>query len=197
MRGTTFLFSCASLFCASCGEPGEKATRGLVGGRQVAAKGDLVRGSFYIVRGGGPDGGNSLTYDWRSDGTLIVEHTFSDGKGGRETKGKDTLEMSAEASARARHLLARLLPERPEGLEQDARPSGCARQGPHDAAEVTVAFIDPGQLPGNEDDEVGVFALPRPDSCDTPAAVEARRVVRHVLQLFPQSSVTEAFERLS
>jgi hypothetical protein len=187
--------SCGWLLCGSCGERGAEPPQSLVGTHALPSQDDLAREAFYIVRGGGPDGGRSLTYDWRREGVLIVEHAFSDGHGRREVRGRATLPVPPDAAARAWRLLARLHPARLEGVEQDARPLGCERRGPHDVGEITIGFIRAGDEPGIQDDEVGLFALPYPRSCDTPAAREARRVVREVLQLLPGSSVAAAFER--
>lgn len=195
MRGTTLLIACLCLLGGSCGEGGAEPLPSLVGARALPSRDDLEREAFYIVRGGGAYGGHSLTYDWRRDGALIVEHAYSDGNGRRETKGREALHIPADAAARARSLLARLHPARLEGVDQDARPLGCERQGPHDLGEVTIGFIRAGDEPGIEDDEVGLFALPSPRSYDTPAAREARAVVRDVLQLLPRTRVAAAFER--
>jgi hypothetical protein len=81
-------------------------------------------------------------------------------------------------------------------LEKDeVRPAGCERQGPHDFGELAVAFIDEGKATGIEDDRAGLFELPWSESCNTPAATEARRVVWQALRLLPPSKTTASFER--
>lgn len=194
MRRATVL-ACGALLCGSCGEGAAEPSQSLVGAQSPPSQDDLVREAFYIVRRGGPNGGHSLTYDWRRDGELIVEHAFSDGVGRSEARGREALRIPADAAAQARRLLARLHPARLEGVEQDARPLGCGRQGPHDVGEFTIGFIRASDEPGIQDDEVGLFALPYPSSCDTPAAREARKVVQGILQLLPRSSVAAEFER--
>jgi hypothetical protein len=128
---------------------------------------------------------------------LIVEHAFSDGRGSGETKGRESLQVSAEAGAQARRLLARVHPARLEGVQQDARPMGCERRGSHDEGEITIAFMRARGRPGMADDEIGLFALPYPQSCATPAAVEAGKVVRAILQLLPRSAVAAGYDRSS
>lgn len=82
-----------------------------------------------------------------------------------------------------------------KGWTRTRDPWDASARGPHDLGEVTIGFIRAGDEPGIEDDEVGLFALPSPRSCDTPAAREARAVVRDVLQLLPRTRVAAAFER--
>lgn len=167
----------------------------LVGAPELPAEEDLASESFYIVRGGGPYGGSSLTYDLRRSGVLTVEHARSGGAGRGEIIGRETVQVPPDAAAQARRLLARVHPARLEGVEQDQRPVGCEPKGPHDVGEITIGFIRAGARRGGEDDEVGLFALPHPRSCDTPAAVEARKVVREILQVLPRTGVAAAFDR--
>jgi hypothetical protein len=88
-------------------------------------------------------------------------------------------------------------PEKLAGVEQDQRPIGCERRGPHDLGEVAVAFINEGSKPGVGDDDVGIFELPTADSCSTQAAAEARQVVWRALRILPPSKVVAGFEQSS
>jgi hypothetical protein len=91
--------------------------------------------------------------------------------------------------------LRRVRPAELQGIEQDSRPVGCERRGPHDFGEVVIGFLNKGEADGIEDDQVGIFNLPTSKSCSTPAAIEARAVVQGALQLLPKSKVASAFER--
>jgi hypothetical protein len=167
-----------------------------VGAKELPSATVLARETFYITRGGGAYGGDALTYVWRPDNSLLVTHTFSDGRGtGEVVRGKETVHIAPEVALKVRQLLWRVRPAKLEGVEQDARPTGCQRQGPHDFGEVTLGWVNEGDARGIEDDEVGIFSLPTGESCNTPAAVEARAAVWRALQLLPKSEVAAAYER--
>ena len=186
-----------SLLCTACNDAAIKVSESLVGANDSPSAKALSRETLYISRGGGDGGGDALSYEWRPDNSLTVTHTFSDNSARQTVKGRETLQIPPEVAVQIRQLLWRVRPPKLEGVEQDQRPVGCERQGPHDFGEVAVAFIKEGDEPGIEDDEVGVFGLPRVRSCKTPAAVEARKVVREALRLLPKSKVAAAFERTS
>lgn len=184
-----------SLLCVSCNDAAINLSQSLVGANELPSVTALSLETFYISRGGGAYGGDALSYEWRPDNSLLVTHTYSDGRGtGQVVRGKETLHISTEVAAQARRLLWRVRPAKLESVEQDARPTGCERQGPHDFGEVTVGFVNEGNTKGIEDDQVGIFELPTAESCNTSAAVEARAVVWRALQLFPKSNVAAAFE---
>lgn len=156
----------------------------------------MAREILYITRGGDPYGGHRLSYEWRPENRITVTHEFSDGRGGVETRGTENLRVSSEVAAEARRLLSRVRPGKFAGVENyGTRPIGCERKGPHDFGEVAVAFINEGQTSGRNDDQIGIFELPYPQSCNTPAAVEARNVIHRVVQLLPKSKVATEFER--
>lgn len=185
-----------SLLCVSCNDATIEQSRSLVGAKGLPSAKTLARETLYISRGGGPYGGHRLSYEWRPDDKITVTHDFSDGSGGGETRGTENLQIPSEAAAEARRLLWRVRPAKFEGVENyGTRPIGCERKGPHDFGEVAVAFIHEGQSNGIEDDQIGIFELPDPQSCNTPAAVEARRVIQRVLQLLPSSKVAAEFAR--
>ena len=184
------------LLCVSCSDAAIEPSQSLVGAKELPSATALARETFYITRGGGAYGGDALSYEWRPDNALLVTHTFSDGRGpGEVVRGKETLHVAPEVAAEVRQLLWRVRPAKLEGVEQDARPTGCKRQGPHDFGEVTIGFVNEGDASGIEDDQVGIFELPTADSCNTPAAVEARAVVQRALQLLPKSKVASDFDR--
>lgn len=186
----------APMLCVSCGDAAIAPSQSLVGAEELPAATALARETFYITRGGGAYGGDALTYEWRPDNSLLVTHTFSDGRGtGEVVRGKETLHIAPDVAAEVKQLLWRFRPAKLEGVEQDARPIGCERQGPHDFGEVTVGFVNEGDAVGIEDDQVGIFALPTAESCNTPAAVEARAIVRRALHLLPRSKVASNYER--
>ncbi|CAA9326409.1 MAG: hypothetical protein AVDCRST_MAG93-5982 [uncultured Chloroflexia bacterium] len=156
---------------------------------------------MHITRGANDWGGDRLTYELRSDGSLIVTHSYQDLKLSTIVqRGKQTLDVPSGVAAQVRQLFWRVRPGKLEGqgLEKDeVRPAGCERRGPHDFGEVAVAFINERDPTGTGDDQVGLFELPRPASCSTPAATEARAVVWGALRLLPQSQVVAGFERTS
>ena len=167
-----------------------------MGARELPSAETLALETLYITRGGGPYGGHSLSYEWRPDGSITVTHEFSDGRGGTETRRTENLGISPEAAAEARRLLWRVRPAKFEGVENyGTRPIGCERKGPHDFGEIALAFINEGQSSGVEDDQIGIFELPDRQSCNTPAAIEARKLTQRVLQLMPKSKVAAEFER--
>jgi hypothetical protein len=173
----------------------------LVGAAKVPSAEALSRETLYITRGANDWGGDRLSYELRPDGSLIVTHTYSDDrKPGGVEKGKETLELSSEVAAQVRQLLWRVRPGELEGQgfeKAEVRPVGCERRAPHDFGEVAVAFTNVGDAIPSEDDQTGLFELPRPASCNTPAAIEARAVVWRALRLLPQSPVVARFERTS
>jgi hypothetical protein len=184
------------LLCASCSDAAIEPSKSLVGAKELPSARALARETLFIHRGGGAYGGDALSYEWRPDNMLLVTHTFSDRRGAGElVRGKETLRVAPAVAAEVRQLLWRVRPAKLEGVEQDARPTGCERQGPHDFGEVTVGFVNEGDASGIEDDQVGIFELPTADSCNTPAAVGARAVVRRALQLLPKSKVAADFDR--
>lgn len=185
-----------SLLCTSCKDAAISPSQSLVGANDIPSATALAGETLYISRGGGPYGGDTLSYEWRPDNSLLVRHTISDGRGtGEVVRGQETLHVAPEAAAQARQLLWRVRPAELEGVEQDARPTGCERRGPHDFGKVTVGFVIEGDASGIEDGLVGIFNLPTAESCNTPAAVEARAVVQRALQLLLRSKVAAAFER--
>jgi hypothetical protein len=168
----------------------------LVGAKELPSAKTLVGETFYITRGGGPDGGHSLSYEWGPDDSITVTHDFSDGQGRSETRGTENLRIGSKSAAEARRLLSRVRPAKFEGVENyGTRPIGCERRGPHDFGEVTVAFIDERPTGKTEDARVGIFELPYRQSCNTRAAAEASKVIERVLQLLPKSEVAAEFER--
>ena len=164
-----------SLLCIACKDAAIHPSQSLVGAEELPPATALSREILDISSGGGAYGGDVLSYEWRPDNSLLVTHTFSDGGGsGPVVRGKETLHISPEAAAQARRLLWRVRPAQLEGVEQEARPAGCERQGPHDFGEVAIGFMSEGVSNGMENDQVGIFELPTAQSCNTPAAIEAR-----------------------
>jgi hypothetical protein len=198
-RARLSLISVSLLFIA-CNDTAIEPSQSLVGAMELPSAQVLDRETFYIQRGAGAYGGDVLSYEWRPDDSLTVTHTFSNLGPSESVRGKETLLISPEAALQARQLLRRVRPaefETPEnyGEKYPTRPIGCERKGPHDFGEVSVAFTDEGQGSGVEDDQIRVFELPYPGSCNTPAAVEARKVIQHVLRLLPRSKVAADFNR--
>lgn len=188
----------AAILCVSCSGPAIEPSQSLVGATEFPSAEALSRETLYITRGANDWGGDRLSYELRPGGSLIVTHTYHGLKPPVVERGKETLDVSSEVAAQVRQLFWRVRPGKLEGqgLEKaEVRPVGCERRGPHDFGEVAVAFIDEGDATRTENDPFGVFELPRPDSCNTPAATEARAVVWRALRLLPQSQVVTGFER--
>lgn len=184
-----------SALCTACNDAAIGRSESLVGANDLPTVKTLSRETLYISRGGGAYGGDALTYEWRPDDLLTVTHTFSDNSARQTIKGRETFRVVPETATKVRKLLWRVRPAKLEGVEQDQRPIGCKRQGPHDFGEVTVGFVSEGNKPGIEDDQVGIFSLPDPQSCDAPLAAKAREVVWDALRLLPKSRVAAGFDR--
>ena len=181
--------------CSACNDAATGPSESLVGTKDLPPAKALSRETLYFMRGGGAYGGDALTYVWRADDWMTVTHSFMDNSARETIKGRETLRVAPEIAAKVRRLLWRVRPPQLQGVEQDQRPLGCKRQGPHDFGEVTIGFVNEGDKPGIEDDQVGVFSLPNPQSCDAPLAVEARKVVWGALRMLPKSKVAAGFER--
>jgi hypothetical protein len=157
-----------------------------------------LRETVHIASGGGTDGGHSLTYELGPDDSVTITHDYSDGAGCSEVKGKETFAIPADQARQVRQLLWRVRPTVFEGVESyGSRSIGCERKGPHDFGELSVWFYEEARARKTEGREMGAFELPYPQSCDTAAAREARRVVRHALDLLPESRVVRGYERSS
>jgi hypothetical protein len=196
MRRTVLPLLFASTLCVSCGDAAIAPSQSLVGAKELPSATALADETLYITRGGGAYGGDALSYELRPDNSLLITNTFSDRhEAGEIVRGKETLHIAPGVAAEVRQLLWRLRPAKLKGVEQDTRPTGCEREGLHDFGELTVGFVNEGDARGIEDDQVGIFALPTADSCNTSAAVEARSIVRRAPQLLPRSDVASDYER--
>jgi len=197
-RPVASLFA-AAILCGSCNRPTPEPSQSLVGATEIPSADDLSRETIYITRGANDWGGDRLSYELRPNDSLSVTHTYSDPRSAAEgVKGKETLRMSPGVAAQFRKLMWRVRPGKLEGqgLDKDeVRPVGCERQGPHDFGEVGVAFFDEGDARASEDDRVGLFELPSANSCNRPAATEAREAVWDALRLLPKSKVAAGFDR--
>ncbi len=182
----------AAILCVSCNEATIEQSRSLVGGSGVPSAVTQSRETLYIFRGTNDWGGDNLSYELRPNGSLTVTHTYSDDRNPQSVvRGKETVRVSPAVAAQVRKLLWRVRPARLEGQgmgKSEVRPVGCERRDPHDFGEVGVGFI-------TKQGTKGLFELPTPGSCNTPAATEARKVVWQALRLLPQSKVTASFER--
>jgi hypothetical protein len=185
-----------SLLCVSCERAAIEPSQSLVGATKLPSANALSRETLYIVRDGDTWPLERLSYEWRPDDSLTVTHSVLDRKAPRPVvKGEEILRLSPEVAAQARRLLWRVRPANLEGVEWLTRPTGCVQRGPHDFGDITVGFIAEGPKPGVEDDRVGIFDLPYPESFYNRQAVEARKVVHGALQLFPPSKVAAGFEQ--
>ncbi len=183
----------ALLVLIGCERAAIRSSESLVGAEQLPSITELRRETIHIVRHSGDEGLDShlLIYELRPDDALTVSHVVRPVRPGdvdEFNRGEERFQISAATADRLRHMLWRVRPERLEGLEYVAIPSGC-QYHLHDWGEVNVAFIGP-------DEEVGAFMLPDHRNCDTPAAVEARSMIQAVFQALPQSSVANAFSGL-
>lgn len=185
----------AALLSHSCNSPAAELSESLVGAKELPSADTLSRETLHISSGGSDWGGDALSYELHPDNSLTVTHTYSDDRSaGEVVKGRETLQVSPDIAVQVKRLLWRVRPGQLEGVDRwPARPVGCERKGPHDFGEVAVVFINNGST-GIEDDQVGIFEMPSAQSCNTPAAVEARGVVRRALELLPKSKVAAEFE---
>lgn len=188
-----------SLLCVSCSNAAIDPSQSLVGAKELPSATALARETLFITRGGHDWGGDSLSYELRPDDSLIITHSYlDDGMPKAAVKGKEAIRISHAVATQVRKLMWRVRPSTLEGqgLDKDeVRPIGCERRGPHDFAEVGVAFIDEADPGTTKDDRVGVFELPRLDSCSSAASNQAREIVGHALRALPPSKVAAGFER--
>lgn len=190
----------APIVCVSCSGPAIAPSQSLVGASDLPSAEALSRETLYITRGANDWGGDRLSYELRPGRTLIVTHSYYGPTPPEVERGKETLDVSPEIAAQVRQLLWRVRPGKLEGQGLDkaeARPAGCERRGPHDFGEVAIAFINEGDAARTDDNQIGLFELPTPRSCNTPAAIEARAIVWRALRLLPRSQVVAGFERTS
>jgi hypothetical protein len=185
----------AMLLTSACGRPVLNSSESLVGAQELPSVDDLSREIIQINSGFGDGSMGFLSYELRPDGTLAVTY---EARHRDKVVGSETFRLAPEVAMRARRMLWRLRPTSLEGqglTRDEIRPVGCQRQGPHDFGEYAVVFIDEGEKREIEDDRLGAFELPTPESCNTPTASEARQVVGRVLQSFPYSRVAAAFPK--
>jgi hypothetical protein len=184
----------ASLFCVSCDDSAIDPSRSLVRAQHLPPAELLSRETIEINRGFGDISPGFLSYQLLPDDRLVV--TLTDRNYPEDVViGKETFQLTSEIAAEARRMLWRVRPEKLEGVEWETRPVSCYPQSCHDFGELAVAFIAEGSKPGIDDDRIGIFVLPGPDSCRSPAAIKARRLIQRVMHRFPRSKVAAEFER--
>lgn len=189
----------AAPFCASCDDSAIDPSRSLVGAKSLPPATELSRETIQINRGYGDISIAFLSYELLPDDSLVV--TLTDRNLQKDVVlGKDTFRLTSEVAAEARRMLWHLRPEELQrfdegGFESETRPIGCYRRGPHDFGELAVVFTAEGPETGVEDDRLGIVELPRPDSCRSPAAIKARRLIQRLMHLFPRSKLPAQFER--
>jgi len=153
-----------------------------------------------IVRSVGDERADTLRYELRPDDQLKIELIlWRDNKGPSPPEKAaitETFHLSPTAARQAREALWRLRPSKFQGVDQDTRPFGCARQSDHDWPETHIAFINQPEGTRPENASVGSMGIPYRRSCNTKAAEEARKVLQRVLDSFPLSKAASAFERL-
>ncbi|MGX5714024.1 hypothetical protein ACWKWJ_15115 [Sphingopyxis terrae subsp. ummariensis] len=173
------------LLATSCTNQAVKAEDRLVDGVELPSEEMLLREKIEINQGFGGEGFGEhiLSYELSSNNSLIVTHTF---RPEDKVIGTEVFVLDPYAAMKARKQLWRVRPDKLEGLETNVRPSGCLRRWVHDSPDIAVGFAA-------SDAMYGVFDLPRPISCDTPAAKAARRMLRDVLASFPRSKIAETF----
>lgn len=177
-----------SLIVGSCEGKGVES---LVGSDRLPSSSALSREIIQINRGYGDVSEGFLSYELRPDDALTVTHT--DRRQNR-VSGEETFRLPSDIADRTRTMLWRLRPATLDGVDShETRPVGCERRGPHDFGELAVVFVREDGPPGVDGDQIGTFELPRPDSCNTKHATEARQLVHQVLQAWPQSRVARAF----
>lgn len=189
----------AALFCVSCDDSAIDPSHSLVGAKSLPPANELSRETIQINRGYGDISIAFLSYELLPDDRLIV--TLTDRNLEKDVVlGKDTFQLTPEIAADARRMLWRLRPDELQrfdegGFESETRPVGCYRRGPHDFGELAIVFFVEGSQEGVDDDRLGVFEMPHPSSCRSPAALRARETIEHVMQLFPPSKLPTEFER--
>jgi hypothetical protein len=174
------------ILCASCNRSAIEPSESLVGASALPSAARLSQETIEINRafGGGEGfGEHFLSYRLGSDDKLVVVHTY---RPDDTVLGKEEFQLSHDVAAKARERLWRVRPEKLEGINSDVRPVGCRRYSPHDLGDVAVGFMRPDKV-------FGIFTLPHPASCNTHAAMEARKLLHQVLRSLPHSKVATDF----
>lgn len=181
------------LFFASCQRSAIDPSESLVGAKQLPSRQALSRETIEINFGFGDISPGFLSYQLRPDNKLVISLTDRN----REPDSvliEETFQLTSMTAAKARKMLWRVRPQEMQGMEWQTRPLGCELQGPHDFGQLAVVFDT--EAPGVDlDDRLGIFELPRPESCRSREAVEARKLMQEVLRTFPASKAPVEFER--
>lgn len=186
----------ASTFCISCDAVHPSNEGSLVGAEPLPSVSILAHETVYIEQGGSAFGGHALIYVWHPDNSLVVTHIFSEPFQREIVLGEETLHLSKKVEGELRELIVRVHPPIFKGVEYYTKPTGCEDLAMDESGEVTIGFVKAdaeGELgPG----QVGIFTLPYETSCNTPAAIEARKVVEDILQLLPKSDVAVEYDKV-
>ena len=189
-----------AVLCAACDIPAIEPGSSLVGANRIPSAAILSREVIYMAWDKDNSDGHLLSYELRPDDTLTIAHTtFGKGDALRETISEQTIRVSPKIAKRARAMIWRVRPPKMVGQIDEVapvRPVGCKPSGFHDFAELGVTFISKGKANNINDDRYGAFELPYLSSCNTSAAVQARKVVWEVIRVLPTNKVRSNFERM-
>ncbi|HEV7343100.1 MAG TPA: hypothetical protein VGN68_15850 [Sphingopyxis sp.] len=176
------------LLATACANQAVKVEDRLVDGTSLPSEEMLSREKIEINQGFGGEGFGEhfLSYELASNNSLVVTHTF---RPEDKVIGDEVFVVSPYVAMKARKQLWRVRPDALENIGSEVRPSGCLPRWDHETPEIAVGF-------GSSNEMFGTFFLPRPASCDTPAAKAARQMLNDVLKSFPRSKVAETFVKM-
>lgn len=163
----------------------------------------LVSGEAYFSQGSGQEiimiskgfggealGVHRLTYELGPDNKFKVSYWLISVE---QPIAEETFELDSGLAHQIRRDFWRL---RPEEFSADllndwpTLPLGCDRRGPHDFPEIWVIF-----LPDESKPEGRAFDLPSTESCSSSAAQQARLLIEGAIASFPNSKITDEFNK--
>jgi hypothetical protein len=145
MKWNSLVAVCVVLTACSNGSP-VKPSESLVGAQQLPPENVLSREIIQINQGVGswPSAQGALEYELRPDNSLSITRTKMDRDFKRLVVGQETLHLSSSTAAQARRMLWRLRPDTLQGIQVEARPTGCPSPPIDSSPQFFVDFIAEG-----------------------------------------------------
>jgi hypothetical protein len=200
MANSAYFVLVLGVFCAGCDIPAIEPGSSLVGTNRIPSAAILSREVIYIAWDEDNSDDHLLSYELRPDDTLKIVHSrYGEGDALRETISERNVRVSPEIARRARAMIWRVRPAKMvDQVDEVApvRPVGCNPSGLHDVAELGVTFISKGNIKNSNDDRYGAFELPYSSSCNTSAAIQARKVVWDAIRMLSANKVNSSFDRM-
>lgn len=200
MANSAYFVLALGVLCAGCDIPAIEPGSSLVGTNRIPSAAILSREVIYMAWDEDNSDGYLLSYELRPDDTLTIVHSrYGEGDALRVTISERTVRVSPEIARRARAMIWRVRPAKMvDQVDEVApvRPVGCKHSGLHDVGELGVTFISKGNSKNINDDRYGAFELPYTSSCNTSAAIQARKVIWGASRLLSANTVNSSFDRI-